>query len=128
MTHHTVRWFPRDNYYERFLLRKAGAVTRVNSQNEPMTLESLKVGPSAQRLAGAAATAVGVGLSALTFGAAPSDPPPPCPICHPGHPGPGGAIPGPPGSPWVDPPIVGGGPKSGGRPQIPGIAPATPGP
>jgi hypothetical protein len=84
-----------------------------------------------KRLAGAAATAVGVGLSALTFGAglvnaAPSDPPPPCPTCHPGQPGPGGAMPEPPGSPAVDPPIVGGGPKSGGRAQQPGVAPATP--
>jgi len=82
-----------------------------------------------KRLAGVAVTAAGVGLSALTVGtglvnAAPSDPPPPCPTCHPG---PGGAMTGPPGSPAVDPPIVGGGPKSGGRAQQPGVKPPTPG-
>ena len=88
-----------------------------------------------KRLVGAAATAAGVGLSALTFGAglvnaAPSDPPPPCPTCQPG-PGPamtGPAMTGPPGSPAVAPPKVGGGPNSGGRAsQQPGAGTATPG-
>jgi hypothetical protein len=90
-----------------------------------------------KRLAGAAATAAGVGLSALTFGAglvnaAPSDPPPPCPTCQPG---PGGAMTGPamtgpsapPGGPATVPPKVGGGPKSGGRAQQPGVGPTIPG-
>lgn len=78
----------------------------------------------AKRSLGAAVAAAGVALSALTFGAglvnaAPSDPPP-CDTCHPG---PGGAMTGPPGKPPVDPPAVGGGPKSGGRAQQPGFAP-----
>jgi hypothetical protein len=85
-----------------------------------------------KRLAGAAATAAGVGLSAVTFGAglvnaAPSDPPPPCPTCQPG---PGGAMtgpPAPPGGPATVLPPVGGGPKSGGRAQQPGAGPTIPG-
>ena len=79
-----------------------------------------------KHLAGAAAMATGLGLSALLSGAgmvrdAPSDPPPPCVNCQPGtgdgpsqYPSensPGIQI---PGSPGIKPP-VGGGPKSGGR-------------
>ena len=81
-----------------------------------------------KRLAGAAAIATGIGLSASMFGighihAAPSDPPPPCPTCQPGPDGPGAAPPEDPNNPAiVDPgnpskiqPPVGGGATSGGR-------------
>jgi hypothetical protein len=85
---------------------------------------------NAKRLAGAAAIATAIELSASTFGigfvnAAPSDPPPPCPTCQSDSGGPG-AAPAPPESPnnpaIVDPanpsqinPPVGGGATSGGR-------------
>jgi hypothetical protein len=83
---------------------------------------------NAKRLAGAAAIATAIELSASTFGigfvhAAPSDPPPPCPTCQPDSPGPGAAPPDSPNSPAiVDPgnpsqiiPPSGGGATSGGR-------------
>jgi hypothetical protein len=85
-----------------------------------------------KRLAGAAAIAAGIGLSALPCGvglvnAAPSDPPPPCLNCQPDPRGPdNGPQDNPPGLPPGNPgvgvpgnagiePPVGGGPTSGGR-------------
>jgi hypothetical protein len=83
---------------------------------------------NAKRLAGAAAIATAIELSASTFGigfvnAAPSDPPPPCPTCQSGPDGVGAAPPESPNNPAiVDPgnpsqinPPVGGGATSGGR-------------
>jgi hypothetical protein len=83
---------------------------------------------NAKRLAGAAAIATAIELSASTFGigfvhAAPSDPPPPCPTCQSGPGGVGAAPPNDPNNPAiVNPgnpskivPPVGGGSKSGGR-------------
>jgi hypothetical protein len=83
---------------------------------------------NARELAGAAAIATAIELSASMFGvgfvhAAPSDPPPPCPTCQQGPGGLGAAPPEDPNNPGiVDPnnpsrvrPPVGGGAKSGGR-------------
>ncbi len=83
---------------------------------------------NAKRLAGAAAIATAIELSASTFGigfahAAPSDPPPPCPTCQSGSGGPGAAPPESPNNPAiVNPdnpsqiqPPTGGGAMSGGR-------------
>jgi hypothetical protein len=86
-----------------------------------------------KRLAGAAAIATSVGLSAFTFGggafrATLSDPAPPCPTCQPEPAGPeetpGVKVPMPGGGTKLEPP-VGGGPKSGGRAvQQQGFSPA----